>query len=41
MQRSYTVTQLRSCIRCNWAVTGGKKKYIYIIYIIYYIYNII
>ena len=25
-QRSYTVTQLHSCIRCNWAVTLGRKK---------------
>ena len=31
-QRSYTVTQLRSCIRCNWAVTLGRKKY-FILYI--------
>jgi len=26
------VTQLRSCIRCNWAVTLGRKKY-FILYI--------
>ena len=40
-QRSYTVTQLRSCIRCNWAVTLGRKKYFILLYIIYYINNII
>ena len=37
-QRSYTVTQLRSCIRCNWAVTLGRKKY-FILYLYYIIYN--